>query len=263
MGTGYITAYIDVAQITLYVFWVFFAALLWYIRQEDRREGYPLESDVSGEYNKEPWLFVPAPKTFVLPHGAGDVQVPDLEHGRDARPVAAERTASFAGAPLRPTGVNPMLDGVGPGSWCDRPDKPDMASDGKAVIVPMSSIDYFSIAEGDPDPRGMAVIGCDNEIAGKVCDVWVDRAEQMIRYFEVDVDGAGRVLLPHNFVRLGKLPRSGDRVMYVKSITGEQFADVPGHKSPVEVTMLEEEKIMAYYGAGTMYATPRRAEPLL
>jgi len=27
--------------------------------------------------------------------------------------------------------------------------------------------------------------------------------------------------------------------------------------------MLEEEKVMAYYGAGTLYATPSRAKPLL
>jgi len=30
-----------------------------------------------------------------------------------------------------------------------------------------------------------------------------------------------------------------------------------------QVTLLEEEKIMAYYGAGTLYATPSRQEPLL
>jgi photosynthetic reaction center H subunit len=28
------------------------------------------------------------------------------------------------------------------------------------------------------------------------------------------------------------------------------------------VTLLEEEKIMAYYGAGTLYATPDIQEPL-
>jgi photosynthetic reaction center H subunit len=29
------------------------------------------------------------------------------------------------------------------------------------------------------------------------------------------------------------------------------------------VTLLEEEKIMAYFGAGTLYATPARAEAIL
>ena len=45
--TGAITQYIDVAQIVLYVFWFFFAGLIWYLRREDKREGYPLESDRS------------------------------------------------------------------------------------------------------------------------------------------------------------------------------------------------------------------------
>ena len=30
-----------------------------------------------------------------------------------------------------------------------------------------------------------------------------------------------------------------------------------------QVTLLEEEKISAYYGAGTLYATPQRQEPLV
>jgi photosynthetic reaction center H subunit len=30
-----------------------------------------------------------------------------------------------------------------------------------------------------------------------------------------------------------------------------------------QVTLLEEEKIMAYYGGGTLYATPQRQEPLV
>ena len=48
MPTGAITQYIDVAQVTLYAFWIFFALLIFYLRREDKREGYPLESDRSG-----------------------------------------------------------------------------------------------------------------------------------------------------------------------------------------------------------------------
>ena len=42
MHTGSITSHIDVAQVVLYAFWVFFALLIFYLRREDRREGYPL-----------------------------------------------------------------------------------------------------------------------------------------------------------------------------------------------------------------------------
>ena len=51
--------------------------------------------------------------------------------------------------------------------------------------------------------------------------------------------------------------------MQGRRILGAQFVDVPTTQDPDQVTMLEEEKIAAYYGAGTLYATPARAEPLL
>ena len=69
MPTGALTGYIDVAQIVLYAFWIFFAGLILYLRREDKREGYPLESEYPEE---EKGTFVPPmpkPKTFILPHG--------------------------------------------------------------------------------------------------------------------------------------------------------------------------------------------------
>ena len=38
MSTGAITHYIDVAQLTLYVFWIFFAGLVYYLHRENKRE---------------------------------------------------------------------------------------------------------------------------------------------------------------------------------------------------------------------------------
>ena len=32
---------------------------------------------------------------------------------------------------------------------------------------------------------------------------------------------------------------------------------------PTQVTQLEEEKIMAYFGAGLLYAEPSRVDPLI
>jgi photosynthetic reaction center H subunit len=48
----------------------------------------------------------------------------------------------------------------------------------------------------------------------------------------------------------------------VRSILGHQFGQVPGTRSAEQVTLLEEEKIMAYYGAGTLYAEASRGDPL-
>jgi len=45
---GNITGYVDLAQILLYVFWIFFAGLIYYLAMENHREGYPMESTSSG-----------------------------------------------------------------------------------------------------------------------------------------------------------------------------------------------------------------------
>ena len=58
---------LDVAQLMLYGFWLFFFALVYYLRREDKREGYPLESrrgPVGG------WPAPPGPKAFLAREGA-------------------------------------------------------------------------------------------------------------------------------------------------------------------------------------------------
>ena len=54
--------YIDGAQIALYAFWLFFAGLIIYLRREDKREGYPLESP---QGPREGWPRVPEKKTHI------------------------------------------------------------------------------------------------------------------------------------------------------------------------------------------------------
>ena len=106
----------------------------------------------------------------------------------------------------------------------------------------------------------MPVLGDDGVIGGTVVDIWVDRSEMLFRYLEVGVAGSesgARVPLPVTFARI-----NSQRVM-VKSILGHQFAQVPTTRNADQVTLFEEEKIMAYYGAGTLYATPARQEPWL
>lgn len=261
METGAITENIDVAQVVLYAFWIFFAGLIWYLRQEDRREGYPLEDDTTGRYNKDPWLFVPSPKTFQLAHGRGTFQAPDLK--RDTREMAAKRVFKSPGYPYVPTG-DPLKAGVGPGSWAERADHPDVNLHGEPIIVPMRLAKDFTVAGFmTTDPRGMRVIGCDKKVAGTVADIWVDRAEHLARYLEVRLDDeAGTsVLVPMNFCVIKGM--RGSKVVYVHAITAEQFAGVPKLKKKRQITLLEEEKIVAYFGAGQLYATPERQESIL
>ncbi|MFD0917822.1 photosynthetic reaction center subunit H [Pseudahrensia aquimaris] len=254
-----ITGYIDVAQMVLYAFWVFFAGLIWYLQAESRREGYPLEDDVTGAYNPDPWLQLPSPKTFKLPHGMGERTYPNMEN-RDTRPIKARRASATSGSPLIPTG-NAMKDGVGPAAWAERPDHPDMTPHGTAKIQPLAVATDFHISENDVDPRGLNVVGPDGEIAGQIVDVWVDQTESYIRYLEMKF-GRNNRLIPLHFA-VQRSARGGGREYYVHNLTKDHWSDVPRTKSKTEITMLEEEKIMGYFGGGGLYAMPGRAEPLL
>jgi len=258
MGTGAITGYIDVAQIVLYLFWIFFFGLVYYLQQESKREGFPLETAYpSGEIRKTPgFVGLPSPKTFLLAHGES-VSVPNDKVS--PQQLLAEPLHGMMGAPLVPTG-NPMLDGIGPGAYADRADVPDYMWDGAVKIVPLRAEPEFGVSENDDDPRGLEVIGADGEVAGTVHDLWVDKAEMMFRYIEVALPaGSTRrtVLLPMNFARI-----KSDHIK-VASIMSHQFALVPATKHAEQITLLEEEKVMAYYGGGTLYAEPSRQEPLV
>ncbi|MEQ1713857.1 MAG: photosynthetic reaction center subunit H, partial [Hyphomicrobium sp.] len=163
-------------------------------------------------------------------------------------------------SPFVPTG-NPLADCIGPSSYAERPDIPDVTFENKARIVPLRIASDFTIADGDPDPRGMPVIGADGKTAGKIVEAWVDRSEFILRYLELETVDATpkRVMLPINFAGIDK---ANGKVL-VSAILASQFAGVPVLKSQDQITFLEEEKVMGYYGGGLLYATPDRQEPLL
>jgi photosynthetic reaction center H subunit len=254
MQTGALTQYIDVAQVVLYAFWVFFAGLIYYLHQENKREGYPLESDRSPHITVQGFPPIPSPKTFHLRDGS--VRTAPNNNTGAVPDLSAAPIAPFPGAPLEPTG-NPMLDGVGPGAYAIRPDRPDMTLEGKPKIVPMRIATGFELSQDDPDPVGMNVVGADGKVGGVVVEAWVDRSECLLRYLEVEVAASDRrVLLPVNFCKIGRDVR-------VRSVLAQHFSNVPVAKDTQSVTLMEEERIMAYYGGGTLYADSSRQEPLL
>jgi photosynthetic reaction center H subunit len=249
-----ITGYVDLAQIVLYMFWLFFAGIIYYLVRENHREGYPMESDSLGRAVIKGWP-VPEPKTFKLA-GGKTVTVPD---GRDEPPLMARSTGASPGSPIEPTG-DPMVDGVGPAAYSLRADEPDRMLNGEPLLKPLRLAQGYDVASQDVDPRGLPVMGGDGKQGGVVRDLWIDSAEMMFRYLEVETTVAGgqrNVLLPIPFARIRR------NQVEVNSIYGHHFAKVPGLRNPEVVTMLEEEKITAFYGGGTLYADPKRSEPLL
>lgn len=311
MQIGALTGYIDVAQVVLYAFWVFFAGLVFYLRREDKREGYPLDSDRTersgGRVEVVGFPAMPEPKTFLLRDGSTR-SVPRPEP--PSRPAGAQPVMPWPGSPLQPTG-DPMADGLGPAAYAERADEPDLTLEGQPKIVPMRVDPDYWIAERDPDPRGMPVVALDGREAGVVRDIWVDRTEMRVLFLEMALPpaaaaddggadattaaadaeggaeagadaegGAGtkgaarakrrprakkgtggeeRVLLPINFARVD----AARSVVRVVAIQAAQFAGVPRLRHPDRVTLLEEDRITAYFGGGHLYAHPARQEPLL
>ena len=254
--------YVDAAQLTLYAFWIFFAGLVVYLQRESKREGFPLVSEVdpfTTRLSGDAWPHTPEPKMFRMMDGAVMMvppgQQPRLVEG--ARPIA-----SFPGAPLEPTG-NPLVDGIGPASWCYRIDEPEVDADGSFKILPLRAEPTLLLHPNSPDPRGFPVVGADGLTAGTVADIWVDALEEAVLYLEVALTLLGaegqHVLVPSRFVQYRR--RLG--LVKVRSITAAQFAQVPRLRHPERITPLEEDKLVGYFGGGNLFALPGRSGPLL
>jgi photosynthetic reaction center H subunit len=230
----------DLASLSIWLFWGFFALLIYYLQTENMREGYPLENEDGSKLGSN--LPMPAPKTFILPNGRGTVTVPN--HEREAREVALARTA-VGGNPFIPTG-DPIRDGVGPASWAPRKDEPELDAHGHAKIRPMRAVPDFRVTAGR-DPRGLPVRAGDLAVVGRVKDLWVDVPEQVVRYLEVQIDDAGNSrLVPMPLAKI-----RSERVE-VPSITSSYFAGIPKTARADTVTKLEEDKISGYVAGGSL-----------
>jgi photosynthetic reaction center H subunit len=240
----------DLALVSLYAFWLFFAGLIYYIQRENMREGYPLENEDGTHANSV--LSIPEPKTFILPHGRGEFKAPNFE--RENRELALAATAKSGGFPFAPTG-DPMIDGVGPASWAPRRDEAELDGHGNAKIQPMAKVGDFAVSAGR-DPRGLPVVGNDQKPAGKVTDMWVDVPEQLVRYLELTLDDGSKRLVPMTMVRIKPT------MAYVNSIDSGSFTDAPMIASDAQITKLEEEKVSAFYAGGYLYRSDKRVTPM-
>lgn len=249
---GAITRHIDVAQLTLYAFWLFFLGLVLYLLRENNRDGFPLVSETKGPAPM-PGLLVPGPKEYLL-HDGTKVMIPRPASAEP--PFAARPSQGTPGSPFIPTG-NPLVDQVGPASYATREDHPDLTWDDRSPkIVPLRAANSYFLAQEDPDPRGMNMLGLDDQVAGKVVDVWVDKSEYILRFYEVELPSGKRVLIPSAMVTID-FGRTRCKTVALKA---EQFADIPTTKHPEQITLLEEDRISTYVGGGYFYATPDRNE---
>jgi photosynthetic reaction center H subunit len=244
----------DIAQLVLYLFWLFFIGLVIYLQKENMREGYPLESEITGKpIMVGPFMPLPKAKTFKLPHGHGDVS--DAQHrqgrGRDRAPEEPRDAPDRAVVRLalradrRPDGRRRR-----PGRLCAARGHPRAQHRGRPRIVPLRAYNDWSIAEEDSDIRGWPVRGCDGKEAGTVKDLWVDRSDSLFRYIEIDL-GERSVLCPFFAARVeiqGKLSAS--------TRSPRRSSPRAGPRDERQITLLEEEKVQAYYAGGKLYGSP-------
>ena len=248
---------LDVAELVFYAFVLFFILLVFYLRREDRREGYPLEDEISGRVDSAFGLLTASTyKEFRLPFDRGIASTPTK--GREPVEIAAVRTERFGGAPYTPTG-DPLVDGIGPAAYALRAPWPDLDSEGRPRIVPIGADEHFGISPRDPDPRGMPVIAADGRVAGIVSDVWIDRSDRIIRYLDVRLPSGRQVLAP---MAMAKLDRRRGRLV-IDAISADQYERAPQLAVPGEITRREEEMVMGYFGGGYLYGLAGRTEPLI
>lgn len=233
----------DLASLAIWLFWGFFAVLVYYLQTENMREGYPLETEDGLPAPNQGPFPLPKPKTFRLPFGRGDVTVPNGKP--EARTLALARTAQSEGFPHAPTG-DAMDDGVGAASWAPRRDEPEVDGHGHAKIVPLAGLKGMVVSAGR-DPRGLPVQAGDLEVVGRISDMWIDAPEQLVRYLEVELNAGGKRLVPMTMAKI--MP---DRVR-INALTSGRFAGIPQTKSTTTVTKLEEDKISGYVAGGWLH----------
>jgi photosynthetic reaction center H subunit len=244
---GAITQQIDVAQLMVAAFFVFFAGLVFYLRREDKREGYPLVDDE--RRGLPPENFEPPAKVYQLLTG-GTAQMPH----REAPSRAAGRTLMrFPGAPLVPVG-DAMRAEIGPGAFPLRLDEPFMAL-GFPQVRPLRVATDWAVMKGDTDPRGATVYDGRRDPVGTVRDLWVDRAVKILRYLEVELDprlasaATGPVLVPIYYAVISERRRA----VRVPVMFAANFARIPRPAHPDQISAREEDRLTAYFAGAQFY----------
>ena len=89
----------DLASLAIWMFWAFFAVLVYYLQRENMREGYPLQNDDGSDSpTKDHFRFL---NPNLYPSSwSRKVSVPDGKP--EARDLALRRTSDANGYPMEP-----------------------------------------------------------------------------------------------------------------------------------------------------------------
>ena len=246
---GAFTQQIDLPEVLVAGFFLFFLAIVYYIRREDKREGYPLEEEKPRlNHSIVGFPTMPPSKTYKLLEGGTRTLPQEYER----RTISAKSRFPFPGAPVYPVG-EPLLAGIGPGAYALRRDTPFVMHDGSPQLEPLRKATDYSCVDPELDPRGMTIFGSDWLRAGVATDIWIDKGSKILRYIEVALEGeAERRLLPIFYAHVdGKA-----KEIRVDCVKAAQLLLAPILKSPDVVTAREEDRINGFYAGGYLYSMP-------
>ena len=102
------------------------------------------------------------------------------------------------------------------------------------------------------------MVGADGKVAGHVAELWVDKADRLVRYLQIGSEGAPQ-LAPMMMAKVNR----GKRRVVIDALNAAQFAGVPRLAAVDQITLYEEERVQAYFGGGYLYANASRQEPFL
>ena len=153
MESGAITQYVDVAQLVLYLFWIFFFGLVIYLTIESKREDFLLNLMVlvNGRVKRQlvcclcqQKRFLELSFTVILRHPMHGMMQPFASW------ISYKPVSWSAFGTLR---IQSNADDIGPGSFSQRIDHPDLTAEGDFKIVPMRIEKSFKIFHLTRTPR--------------------------------------------------------------------------------------------------------------
>ena len=255
IGTGAIIGDMDAAQLLLVGFFLFFFGLVLHLRQEDKREGYPL-IDPAGGPDQVGFPPLPKPKTFHLMDG-GTVTAPRPEA---REPILGRPLFPSPGAPILPSG-DPLTDKVGPASVGARKDRPLIYERDKIQVLPMRLLPGWRFPAGDPDPRGQPVVDAAGREVGIVKDLWIDRSVKILRYLEIEtgLSETRTVLLPIYHADISTRRR---RVKAI-ALDAARLRGIPVTREADSITAQEEDEVNAYCAGAVFFDREFKTRPAL
>jgi photosynthetic reaction center H subunit len=237
----------DLASLSIWLFWLFFAGLIYYLQTENMREGYPLQ-DEDGNPGPNSTFPMPSDKTFTRPFGQPSVTVPSGQRP-DRADLALARSARTTASPIRPPATRSSMAWVPPPGRTAR-----TGPNSTGTAMRRSSRWRASPTSSSPPGATRGAFRC----SPRTTRSW-RMSPTCGSTLRSTWSATSRWNSSPSTARASGSSRSPWRVsrrrwVEIASLKSGHFAGVPRTASDAQITKLEEDKICAYYAGGKLYS---------